>query len=86
MTDGSYITIALPLKSKVAGTTLVPIDALFQDGSSAWVLVAENGQAVSKTVTLGVISGSFVAVTSGIVPTDHIILNRAIIAGDDLTW
>ncbi len=86
VTDGSYITIAVPLKSKLSGTTLVPIDALFQDGNGAWVLVAENGRAVSRTVTLGFISGSFVAVTSGIIPSDHIILSRAIIAGDDLTW
>lgn len=83
--SGEFLKVSLPLKSKGTATTLVPIDAIFQDDSHASVLVERDGIATSITVTLGNIYGGFAEVylsEEGLTKGDHIILNRSVIAGD----
>lgn len=78
--NGEYIKVALPLKS--AESLLIPIDTLFQDDIHATVLIERDGRAVSATVTLGALHGSFAEIRSGLNPGDRVILNRSVIAGD----
>lgn len=84
ITNGEYLSIELPLRAKSPEDTLIPIDAIFQENDSASVLVEENGKAVSKEVTLGNIYGSFALITSGIAKDARVILNRAVIASDEI--
>jgi RND family efflux transporter MFP subunit len=80
--NGEFLQIELPLRATDSTALLAPIDAIFQDTEQATVLVEEDGIATVKTVTLGNIYGSFAEITSGLTPDAHIILNRAVIAGD----
>lgn len=84
VTDGEFLRIGLPLRSPDQ-SALLPIDAIFQDDKNAWVLVEENGQAVTKEVRLGALYGSYAEVTSGLEPGARVILNRSVIAGDGIT-
>lgn len=83
--DGEFIKIELPLRPLEPALALVPIDAVFQDDQRAWVLVEENGRAASKEVRLGTLYGSFAEITDGLESGARVILNRAIIAGDEIT-
>lgn len=82
--DGHYIDIHIALKSQT-DTILLPLEAVSQSTQSAWVMVAENGQATAKTVTLGQIFGNYIEVTDGINPDSPIILSRGIIEGESIT-
>ncbi len=84
ITDGEYLRISLPLKTNTPLFSLIPIDALFQDESSASVLVERDGVATTQMVTLGNLYGSFAEVT-GLENHDRIILSRAVIAGDRIS-
>lgn len=84
ITDGEYLKISLPLTTNTSLFSLVPIDALFQDESSATVLVERDGVATAQMVTLGNLYGSFAEVT-GLENHDRIILSRAVIAGDRIS-
>jgi biotin carboxyl carrier protein len=84
ITDGEYLRISLPLKTNTPLFSLIPIDALFQDESSATVLVERDGVATTQMVTLGNLYGSFAEVT-GLENHDRIILSRAVIAGDRIS-
>lgn len=58
----------------------IPIDAVHQTANSAYVFVAQNGQAASKKVTLGGVFGSLIQ-ASGLSTDDVIILNRDVTQG-----
>lgn len=85
ITNGEFLSMALPLKKDMPEATLVPLDAIFQDDREAWVLVERDGKAVSKAVTLGNLYGSFAEIRSGLEPGDRILLNRSVIASDNVT-
>lgn len=85
ITNGEYLKIALPLRSNSTETTLVPIDALFQDESSSSILVEQNGIALTRSVTVGNLYGEFAEILSGLETNDRVILSRAVIAGDQIT-
>ena len=61
---------------------LIPIDALSQDDTHASVLVAVDGVAVARTVTLGTLYGSFAEILGGLNREDQILLSRSLVAGD----
>ena len=84
ISDGEFLEIRLPLRAVAQENVLIPIDAVFQDDAGATLLVEEEGKAVNKTVTLGNIYGSFAEVTSGLAKDARVILNRAVIAGDEI--
>lgn len=85
ITNGEYLALSLPLQHPIGTQALVPIDALFQDESTASVLVEQGGVAVSQTVTVGNLYGSYAEILSGLAETDRIILSRSIIAGDQIS-
>lgn len=82
--DGEYLSIELPLRAVSLDTLLLPIDAVFQDSETASVLVEENNKAVSKIITLGNTFGSFVEITKGLEKDARVILNHAVIEGDEV--
>lgn len=85
ITNGEYLTLSLPLRHRADTKALVPIDALFQDENTASVLVERDGIAVSQTVTVGNLTGSYAEILSGLSETDRIILSRSVIAGDEIS-
>jgi HlyD family secretion protein len=87
ITDGENIDIEIPMENNEQSTVapLIPIDAVYQTQDSAFILVAKNKQAESKTVKLGNIFGNYVEVLSGISASDQVILNRNVIAQDKIT-
>ncbi|MBP7060603.1 MAG: hypothetical protein KBA91_01320 [Candidatus Moranbacteria bacterium] len=80
--NGQYLDITLPLRTPDTDTALVPIDAIFQDDTAAWILVNQNDTAVAKAVKLGRLYGGFAEILSGIDDHDQVILSRAVLAGD----
>ncbi len=86
VTDGSFVKLALPLRATEATSesVLAPIDLVFQENDRAWVIVERDGRAESREVTLGRLYGSFAQIT-GLSPQTRIIMNRAIISGDEVT-
>lgn len=82
--NDEYITIQVPLKAPDTSTTvpLIPIDAVYQTQSKAFVLTVDKGKAVSKNIQLGEVFGSYVEVQSGLTNGNQIILNRNVIAED----
>ena len=60
----------------------IPVDSVFQTQNEAYVYVANGNRARSKKVQLGAVTGRFVAVVSGLSPTDKVILTRTVVDGD----
>jgi HlyD family secretion protein len=87
VTDGEYINVDIPIGSVKSDATIpfIPIDAVYQTQDSNYLLLDENGIAVSKKVTLGNVFGSFVEVTNGLGDGDQVITDRNVIAGDKVT-
>lgn len=85
LSNGQYVPVTIPLAMVEASSEpYVPLDAVYQTQSEAYVYVAEGNKAVSKKVTLGEVYGKFVTVVEGLSGNDHIILNRNIVAGETI--
>ncbi len=88
VSDGDYISINIPIGEIKEITTkpptdpLIPIDAIYITQDKAQLLVAKNGKAETRTITLGKVYGSFVEVFSGVSDTDLVIMERNVVAGD----
>ncbi|MBP9728369.1 MAG: biotin/lipoyl-binding protein [Candidatus Moranbacteria bacterium] len=85
ITNGEYLSISLPLRHQSDTIALVPIDAIFQDESTASLLLERDGIAVSQIVTLGNLYGSYAEILSGLTEADRVILSRSVIAGDQIS-
>lgn len=82
-TEGSLVELRLPLKAQHEDGVLLPIEAIFQDTAKTWVLVETNGKAENKEIALGNLYGSFAEVF-GLAPESKVLLERSIIAGDEV--
>jgi multidrug efflux pump subunit AcrA (membrane-fusion protein) len=82
--NNRYRDIQISLKSK-GDTTLLPLESIYQDTDSAWVMVAKDGKATPQSVTLGTVYGNYIEVVSGIESQDAIILTRGIIQDEPVT-
>lgn len=82
--EGGYVAIEIPVGLVSAGGAIpfIPLDSVFQSGSSSFIFVARGDKAESKEVKLGNVFGRFVEVISGLNKGDQVILNRNILAGD----
>lgn len=81
----AYLTINVPIAPAevvAAQDPFIPVDAVYQSQSEAFVLVVENGVAVTKEIQLGNVYGSYVEAVRGLTSGDHIILDRTVIAGE----
>lgn len=87
VTDGQYASMSIPIGNANSDATIpfIPIDAVYQTQDSNYLLVDENGKAVSRSVTLGNVFGNFIEVKSGLTLGDQVILNRNVVAGDKVT-
>lgn len=81
---GKNPLVSLPLRFSHEQTFLVPLDAVFQNSTGATLLVVEDNKAVSRSVTLGTVRGNFVEVLDGMHQEDKVILNRFVLAGDEV--
>lgn len=85
VTNGNYINVDIPIGfADNSANPFIPIDAVYQTQNEAFLLVAENGKAAERKVTLGTVYGRFVQVLSGLKNRDQVILNRNIIVGDSV--
>lgn len=88
ITNASFVAVDVAINGPATSAAIpfVPLDAVFQTQSGAYVFVAsasgDKKQAVNKQVTLGEVIGSYVRVTAGLITGDQIIVNRNVIAGD----
>lgn len=88
VTNASFVSVEVAISGPATSAAIpfVPLDAVFQTQSGAYVFVASSSgdkkQAVNKPVTLGEVVGSYVRVTEGLTSGDQIIINRNVIAGD----
>jgi multidrug efflux pump subunit AcrA (membrane-fusion protein) len=80
-TEQEFVNVSVPL-AYTYGPMYIPLDAVYQSQTTAYVFVVEKNKAVSRTITLGRVFGSFVEVTSGIKVGDKIILTRTVLDGD----
>ena len=58
----------------ISDALVAPLFALVDKGGERLVFVAEDGRAQSRTVSIGVIQGARVQITSGLKPGDHLIV------------
>jgi membrane fusion protein (multidrug efflux system) len=58
----------------ISDALVAPLFALVDKGGERLVFVEENGLAQSRTVSIGVIQGDRVQITSGLKPGDHLIV------------
>ncbi len=86
VTDKDHVTIHLSLMSEKALTTVpyIPIDAVHQTSTSAFVFVVKDGKAAAHKVVLGTVFGSLVQVT-GLSSSDKVILDRTVTEGTPVT-
>lgn len=84
ITDGEFVMINVPVNpvDVTAVDPFIPVDAVYQSQDKAFVIIAENGKAVTKEVQLGNVYGSYVEALAGLSSGDHIILDRTVIAGE----
>lgn len=86
VTDGEYVTAEIPVGTaeEQGSIPYIPIDSVYQTQEEAFVTVLEGDTAASKKITLGDVYGRYVAVLSGLSSGDSIILNRNVIAGEQV--
>jgi membrane fusion protein len=83
LTDSSFLNIELPVGDMKSATQFfVPLDSVFQTQEETFVYIIQGEVAASKKITLGEVLGSDVEVLEGLDPSDKVILNRNVIAGD----
>lgn len=86
VTDNDHITVHLTLTPENAQTSVpyIPIDAVHQTSTSAYVFIAKDGKAFAQKVTLGTVFSSMVQVT-GLAGSEKIILDRSVTEGTPVT-
>ena len=89
LTNGSFITMSVPVAANraLSSDPFVPIDAIYQTQTEAFLYVAAPGPndtrtATSRKVTLGSLFGEYIEVTDGLKTGDQVITNRNVIEGD----
>jgi len=88
LTNTEYIAVRVPVGPEkiIVNDPFVPLDALYQTAQNAYVYVVaedENGMyAKAKEVTIGEVSGEYVAVWAGVGTEDVVIVSRTILEGD----
>lgn len=84
VTEDGFIQIEIPLGSSdtSALAPYVPVDALYQTKEKNYLFVVDHGRAVSRSVKLGAVFGSYVEVLGGLSDGDRVITDRNVIAGD----
>jgi membrane fusion protein (multidrug efflux system) len=74
--SGQIVTVRLK-RQDLTDVILIPLEAVIPLEDGKEVYVVENDQAASRRVTLGILSGRQVQVTSGLAPGDRLIVGGA---------
>ena len=84
LTNSSYISVEAPIGIPNTSSVdpYVPLDAIYQTESNAYIFKVINGKVESVNVQLGDVFGRYVSVLSGLKNGDVIILNRNVVSGD----
>lgn len=84
VSDGQVIAVHLPLGTADTSETIpfIPLDAVYQNSNNAFVFVANDNHARTRSVSLGNVYGGFVEVREGLSENDQVILDRNVIDGD----
>ncbi len=87
LTDKSFVSVELPLgqADTTSSVPFVPLDAVHQNELRAILYVIIDGKAVAREVSLGSVQGRFVSIESGLEPGDQVIVDRNVVAGDQVT-
>ncbi len=87
ITDEGYIPIEVPIafSDTVQTTPFIPIDAVYQSQSAAYVNVVNGDTVSSRKIKIGSVYGKYVEVLSGVSTGDQIILDRSVINGERIT-
>ena len=85
--DQEFHTVSLPLGFADTSSVVpnIPIDTVHQTQENAFVFLAENNQAVTRSIVIGPVMGDLVEVKSGLTLGDQIITDRFITEGDQVT-
>jgi multidrug resistance efflux pump len=85
-TEKGFIYVDVPIGFADTSATIpfVPIDAVYQTQDSSYVYVIQNGKVVVRKVQLGAVFGRFVQIDDGLNAGDAVILDRTVIAGDEV--
>ncbi len=89
--NGTYVDINLPLDTRQDGRLLLPLNAVYQTQTAAYVyVIAFDDQrqpiAKQKRVTLGPVIGTLVSVESGLDNGDQVILNNTLMDGEHVSY
>jgi len=88
VTNASFVAVDLPVGSGTTVSVLpyIPIDAVYQTESGAYVSIAtqsgEQWHVMTKPIQLGSVYGDSVSVTDGLMGDEHIILDRTVVDGE----
>lgn len=89
LSNNSSLSIKIPVGAvqTVSSVPFVPLDAVYQTQSEAYLYVAkpaENNQFVveTRTINLGQVFGEYVEVTNGLGEADQVIVDRTVLEGD----
>jgi biotin carboxyl carrier protein len=85
-TEKGFIYVDVPIGFADTSATIpfVPIDAVYQTQDSSYVYVIQSGKVVVRKVQLGAVFGRFVQIDDGLNAGDAVILDRTVIAGDEV--
>jgi len=88
LTNTEYISVRVPVGPEkiIVNDPFVPLDALYLTSEKAYVyVVAQDEQgmfAKAKEVTIGEVSGEYIAVWAGVGTDDVVIVSRTVLEGD----
>lgn len=82
--DREFVTVEVPVGSPNSGSSVpyLPLDSVYQTQDQAYILVMEDGKAVSREVVPGAVYGRFVVIEEGLKDGDMVILSRNVVGGD----
>jgi len=86
LSNNEHIKIDLPVgvPNTIVSDPFIPIDSVYQSQSSSYIFVSNKGKVTAKSVQLGNVVGEYVEILSGVANGDKIILDRNVVAGDDV--
>ncbi|HUD44845.1 MAG TPA: HlyD family efflux transporter periplasmic adaptor subunit [Patescibacteria group bacterium] len=87
LTNDSYVTADVPVGLPNTGTAdpYIPLDAVYQSQTSAYIFKIVKGKVQSEQINLGNVYGRYVSVDQGLQDGDQIILDRNIVDGEKVT-
>jgi multidrug efflux pump subunit AcrA (membrane-fusion protein) len=87
VTEKGFIQVDLPIGYFDTASVIpyIPIDAVYQTKDQSYVYVVKDGKALSKSLVLGNVYGSYVEVVKGLGDKDRVIIDRNVIAGDSVS-